>query len=356
MMADRFSLRLKISVEELSFLKKLSYLADCQVMVCRRMGAGVTICLLGVICGLSCGRRSASPPPDPPVVSRPEVGAVPEARVLLSLPRSAYHASIAADDDDVAYLLTSTAAYRLAPDHPPAEMPMDLGFGATTTRSSFVYWSRGAVFEAPKAGGAAGRLVSLAERPQLLVASEAGIGWLGHGHDGSFSLNAIRSKKPTTLYTSHGSIDAVTMLGEQIFFVERPAGKDWRIGRIRLTVGGTPEFTAPRSGRAPAMLAGRHDLVFYDGSRFEVRRLSLDLRHERTPASGFICSPVAVSEHIYCAQPDGIFELRADERPHRLVSGDAQRLVTDLAATPKRLLWIVDVGADELEVRSLALR
>ena len=145
------------------------------------------------------------------------------------------------------------------------------------------------------------------------------------------------------------------MLGEQIFFVERPAGTDWRIGRIRPTGDGTPEFTAPRSGRAPAMLAGRRDLVFYDGNRFEVRRLSLDLRHEWTPVSGFICSPVAVSEHIYCAQPDGIFELRPDERPRRLVSGNAQRLVTDLAATPKRLLWIVDAGADKLEVRALAL-
>jgi hypothetical protein len=324
-------------------------------MTCRQMSAGVTICLLGVICGLSCGRRSASPPPDPPAVSRPEAGAVAEARVLLSLPRSAYHAWIAADDDDVAYLLTSTAAYRLAPDHPPAEMPMDLGFGATTTRSSFVYWSRGAVFETPKAGGAPGRLVTLPERPQLFVASEAGIGWLRHARDGSFSLNALLGKKPTTLYTSHGSIDAVKMVGEQIFFVERPAGTDWRIGRIRPTVGDTPEFTAPRSGRAPAMLAGRRDLVFYDGNRFEVRRLSLDLRHERTTVSGFICSPVAVSEHIYCAQPDGIFELRADERPRRLVPGSTERPVTDLAASATRLLWVVDVGADRLEVRALAL-
>lgn len=324
-------------------------------MKCRQMNGGVAVCVLGVLLGLSCGRRSAPPAPDPPAASRPEADAVAEVRVLLSLPRSAYHASITGDPDDVAYLLTSTAAYRLAPEHPPAETPMDLGFGATVTRSSIVYWSRGAVLEAPKAGGAPRRLVTLAERPQLFVASTAAIGWLRRASDGSFSLNALLAKKPTTLYTSHGSIDAVTMLGEQIFFVERPAGTDWRIGRIGPTVGATPEFTALRSGRAPAMLAGRHDLVFYDGHRSEVRRLSLDLRHERTPVSGFICSPVAVSEHIYCAQPDGIFELRPDERPRRLVSGDTQRLVTDLAATPKRLLWIVDAGADKLEIRALVL-
>ena len=29
-------------------------------------------------------------------------------------------------------------------------------------------------------------------------------------------------------------------------------------------------------------------------------------------------------------------------------------MVTELAATPKRLLWIVDAGADKLEVRELA--
>ena len=62
-----------------------------------------------------------------------------------------------------------------------------------------------------------------------------------------------------------------------------------------------------------------------------------------------------MSEHVYCAQVDGIFELRADERPRRLVPGSAARLVTDLAATPKRLLWVVDAGAEKLEVRELAL-
>jgi hypothetical protein len=323
-------------------------------MTCRQMNACVVaVCLLGL--GLACARRSAPPPPDPPAVSPPEAGAVAEARVLLSLPRAAYHASISADDDDVAYLLTDTAAYRLAPDRAPAAMPIELGFGATVTRSSFIYWSRGAVFEAPKAGGAARRLVTLAERPQLFVASEAGIAWLRKAGDGVVSLNALVGTKPNTLYTSRGSIDAVTMLGEQIFFVERSGGTDWRIGRIRAPGGGAPEFTAARGGRAPAMLAGRRDLVYYDGNRLEVRRLSLDLRQERTPVSGFICSPVAVSEHIYCAQPDGIFELRPDGRPRRLVSGNAQRLVTDLAATPRRLLWLVDAGADQLEVRALAL-
>ena len=103
------------------------------------------------------------------------------------------------------------------------------------------------------------------------------------------------------------------------------------------------------------MIAGRRNLVFYDGNRFEVRRLSLDLRHQRTPVSGFICSPVAVVEHIYCAQPDGIFELRPDERPRRLVPGSTERPVHQFAASATRLLWVVDAGPDRLEVRALAL-
>jgi hypothetical protein len=31
------------------------------------------------------------------------------------------------------------------------------------------------------------------------------------------------------------------------------------------------------------------------------------------------------------------------------------RLITDLAAGPHRVVWVVDAGADRLEVRSLAL-
>ena len=73
------------------------------------------------------------------------------------------------------------------------------------------------------------------------------------------------------------------------------------------------------------------------GNSFQVRRLSPDLRREQALASGIVCSPIAVSAHVYCAQVEGIFELRAGERPRRLVPGSIARVVTELAATPTRL-------------------
>jgi hypothetical protein len=305
---------------------------------------------VGVACliGLACGRRSPQPAPAP---------AATHGDVVLSAGSSAYHASIIGDGD-VFYLLTSAAAYRLEPGHAPVEMPLDLGFGATTTRSSLVYWSRGAVFQAPKTppvstpGVAPRRLVALPERPQLFVAAGEAVAWLARAGDGRFSLEAAAGAGTRTLYMTAGNIDAVTALGDSIFFVERPAGSDWRIGRVPIA-GGAPAFSPLRPGRAPAMLAGRRDLVFYDGNRLEVRRLSADLQGEETLAGDVICSPITVAERIYCAQVEGIVELQPGAPPRRLAA--TARLITGIAASDRRLLWVVDAGAERLDLHALAL-
>ena len=307
----------------------------------------------------ACSRRApdAAPTAGSPAGSgAPSADAAPQPQPisLLFLPVSAYHASLVTDGDGTTYLLVSSAAYRLAPGVAPAARLLDLGLGPAATRSSFVHWSHGAVFETPKDGGPARRLIALPRQPQLFVAAGEDFAWLQRTDDARFSLHALIGKKPVVVYTSPGKIDAVTMLGDAIYFVERPPGDSWRIGRVPRP-GGAATFTPPRSGRAPAMLASGHDIHYYDGNRLEVHRLSPDLHRERTLASGFVCSPIAVAAHVYCAQPEGIFELRADERPRRLVPGNTERPVTDLAASATRLLWVVDAGADKLEVRGLAL-
>lgn len=308
--------------------------------------------IAATVIALACERRT--PPPSPPPVAQMQTPIAPEPRTLLALPTSAYHATIAAGDDDDVYLLTPKAAYRLAPGRAAEQMPLDLGTSATATPSSFIYWSRGAIVETPKAGGASRRIVALADPPQAIVAAGGRIAWLVRSRDGRSSIQSLNGKRPRTEYASPGTIDAIAMDGDAIFFVDRPAGADWRIGTVRAG-GGAGRFTPLRQGRAPAMLVARGDLYYYEGNGHEVRRLSPDLQHERALASGFVCSPIAVSAHVYCAQVEGLFELRADERPRRLVPGGPARLVADLAATPKRLLWIVDAGPDRLEVLELAL-
>jgi hypothetical protein len=311
----------------------------------RTMALSVALALATASC-----HRGAAEPPTPPAAPEPPA---PEATVLLSLPVSAYQVTLAAGADGTADLLTASAAYRLAPGREPIRTPLDLGFGAAATSSSYVYWSGGAIRETPKAGGPTTRLAALPERPMSFVASDRAIGWLRRSDDGHTTLQALRGKQVTTLYASPGTIDAVAISGDTLFFVERPGGTDWRIGRVAVS-GGAATFTAPRGGRPPAMLAADRDLAFYVGAGFEVHRLSLDLLRERTVASHFICSPLAVADAVYCAQ-EGLYELRLDTPPRRLLPGNLTRPVTTMAVGPKALYWVADDGADRLVVKALPL-
>jgi hypothetical protein len=272
---------------------------------------------------------------------------------LLALTTSAYKASLAVDDD-AAYLLTSRAAYRLVPGRAPEGMEVELGFGATASRHALVYWSEGAVRETSKRGGNSRRLATLAARPQLFVSSGDDIAWVTRSEDKRFSLGSLVGKRASTAYASPGAIDAIAMLNDWIFFVERPTGSEWRIGAVRAK-GGAPVFTSARPGRAPSMLVARHELYYYDGNRREVRRLSPDLRDEETLVSDFICSPLAVAERVYCANVEGVFELVPEGPPRQLAKLGEGRAVTDLAANAKYLFWISDAGADKLFVDAARL-
>ena len=307
--------------------------------------------------GLGAGCKGSSPADKPaPVAKAPAKSSesAASADTLLSLPTPAYHASITAGADDVADLLTESAAYRLSRGRPPVRRPLDLGTVAAVTPTSYLFWSRGAVRETPKAGGPTRTVTPMPEQPQALLAADGALAWLRGTVGQPYLLQALRGKATVTLYTSPGTIDAATMGGDRVFFVERPAGTDWRIGAVPLA-GGAPLFTAARPGRAPAMLAVNGDLAFYVGAGFEVHRLSRDLQHERTLVSGFICSPLALADSIYCSQPDGLFALPPEGPPRRLLAGTLTRPVTDIAAGPRTLYWIVDAGADRLEVKALAL-
>jgi hypothetical protein len=251
-------------------------------------------------------------------------------------------------------LLSDSAVYRLLPGKAPARTPLELGFGATIARSGVVYWSRGAIMEAGLARFALHELGRLAARPQSFVSSGNEFAWLERSESGAFSLGALAGKKPRTVYTSPGSIDAVTMLSDWVFFVERGPDASWRIGGVN-TAGGTPSFTAPRRGRSPSMLVGRRDIHYYDGNRLEVRRLSPDFQREDVLAKDFVCSPLAVFQHVYCAQVEGISELREGAPPERLVAGTPSGPVTALAANGHQLAWVSDAGADKLQVKALAL-
>ncbi len=286
--------------------------------------------------------------------------APPAPAQLLTLASSAYQAAIFADDEAIE-LLTSSAAYRLLPGKDPLERALDLGFAATVTRHSYVYWSQGAIWSAsrraPKSGGAT-KLAALAEQPQRLVADIAGdeFAFLLRSEGERYTLCKLENRRVKTLYTSPGSIDALSLIGDALYFVERPAAASWRIGRVKLA-GGLATFTTSKSGRWPALLRGAKDLVYYDGARRDVLSLSPDLQQERTLAKDFICSPLAVSAHVYCSTMEGVFELSATGKPRQVVAA-SRYLITNLAVSSERLAFISDVGGhgqDQLAVNAVPL-
>lgn len=312
--------------------------------------------LVGAAFGLTaCDEPRPAPRSDPAPASTPRAPSTPrlDPPGLLSLPTSAYQASLAVDED-AAYLLTSHAAYRLAPGEPPGALKVELGFGATATRHGLVFWSEGTVREASKESGESRAWGALASRPQFFVSSGDDIAWIERSDEHHFSIGSFVKQRATVIYASSGSIDAAVMVNDRIFFVERPGGTEWRIGGVR-TKGGGAVFTPTHQGRSPAMLVGHHEIYYYDGSGREVRRLSPDLRHEETLVSDFICSPLAVAERVYCANVEGIFELVSHGQPRPLVKLGQGGMVTDLGANSRQLFWIRDSGADQLVVETTAL-
>jgi len=312
-----------------------------------------------------CGRQSsrADPPASAstlPVTSVSAVSRPPppephaptgiEPTVLLTLPISAY-APFLFVDQGVVYLLTRQAAYRLVPGEEPVQTPLDLGIGPAMTESSFVYWSKGAIWRAPKAGGKPRRVASLSHEPQRFVTSGEQFAWLDRTDEGKFTIQTLAGGKPKTIWSALGDIDAVTMLQDWVFFVEREARGAWRFGGVRVA-GGEPTFSTPHGGRTPALLVPFGDLYYYDSNTIEIHRLSPDFLTDEILSREFICSPFAVSVQIYCAHVAGLFELPKQPKssPVRLTD---TRVITAVAASSALVAWLRDTGPDQLALEML---
>lgn len=276
-----------------------------------------------------------------------------EASVLLTLPIPAYHASVYVDGDDT-YLLTSAAAYRVRSNEKPSVFRLDLGAGAVMTAAAFVFWSKGAVWHAPKSGGPSQRLGTVPHRPQYFVSDGRDFSWVDKTDEGRFTIQRLESQKARVVYTAVGSIDAAVMLNGWVFFVERGADGAWRFGGTSLSAT-TPAFTPKKKGRTPAMLVALSDLYYYDGNSLEVRQVSPDLQREETIVDKMICSPIAVAERLFCGQVEGLFEVAKQPRSVPRKLHDARHSITAIAASHDRVVWVSDTGQSQLAVNSLSL-
>lgn len=271
---------------------------------------------------------------------------------LFSLPESAYGTTLIVDAD-ATYLLTRDAAYRLVVGQDALKMPLAFGNGPTATRDAFVFWSDGAVFQAPKKGGKPQRIASLPHEPQRFIASSEHFAWLDHADDGRYTIQALRDGKPRVLHTSRAEVDTIALFAEQIVFVERATDGKWRFAAVSLK-GGEPIYSPEHTGRTPAMLAVDQGVHYYDGNSLEIRRLAPDLQSETTLLKGSICSPLAVvGPDLYCASVDGPLRVSLPEQKPIALSPSGGRTITSLAAGPGRVVWVRDEGAQALAVETV---
>jgi hypothetical protein len=297
---------------------------------------------------------STSTPVSTPTVSQ-RARREPDAVELLRLPLAAFHVTLVADEDAI-YLLTTQGAYRFEPDRPPRHFALDLGEGPVMTRSSFVYWSRGAIWRTPKLGGEPQPLASVPHKPQYFATSGDYFVWLDRTDQGQCTIRTLDAQKQRVIYKATGEIDAVAMVNDWAFFAERAEGSGWRLGGIRRG-GGDAAYSTLKQGRSPAMLvADRDNLFYYDINRIEFRKMSSDLHNEEVVQTNFVCSPIAVSERIHCGQVEGLVELpRKPPYLPRLLAPGARTPITTIAANTQRVAWVVDVGANNLAVRALPI-
>ncbi len=333
-------------------------------------------CLTAIMLAFSCGRRITPHKSEPSATSSgsasvnqsvPASGSARHAMVpkptnsagpgraepilLAELSISAYSTSLALDEN-AAYLLTSNAAYRLVPGQKTQGFQLELGFGAVLTRSSFISWSKGAIWRTPKQGGPSVQIAEFPHQPQYFVTAGEQFAWIDRSDEGLFTIQTLRGKKPRTLLSTTDEISALNMIQDWVFFVHRPMNGSWRIGRLRIA-GGEPSYTSMRSGTTPAMLAVSDEIFYYDMGKSEIRRLAPDLGNEEALVRNFVCSPMAVARQIYCGCVEGLFEVSLEHRePHVLVYG-RRASITDIKANANFVVWTNDVGPNKLAIEML---
>lgn len=293
------------------------------------------------VLGSSVSSPSAQPPPSAAAVNNPVT--------LASLDVSAYGASVVLQGH-VVHLLTQEALFRFAPGEAAQRRPLQAGQGATLMDDAVVYWADGAIWKLPLAKGEPQRLGAARNPPQYFVGERDELAWLERSSAGRFTIRTLEGRIPAELYSSPGHVDAMTLVGDAVFFVERPAAGRWRLGRVA-TVGGPPTFGSPREGRAPSMLESwQEHIYYYDGNALEVRRVPLDLHGEEVMVRDSICSPIAVSERIYCGHVQGLYEILGKGGSPQLMTRNERGYITAITAGPRGVAWVSDAGRDQLGV------
>lgn len=326
---------------------------------------------LVALCALASQRLGSTPPgpsapssEEPPSAAQRSAGeasapkqpiakarALPEVRTLFEQATSAYHAHLFADDDAVV-LVTQSGFVTFRPGEAPDEHAVSLGPVAARQGGSLVFWRSGRLREISLSGEGERSLAALPRPPLYLLASEGHLAWIEADQKTGYALQTLSGGDVREVYHSADGIDAAVMRGDVVYWVLQ--GRDgWKIGRVGLD--GRHQATHAHPGRPPAMLAlGSDGVYFYAGPQRGVRRLSFDLDREEAVAADVICSPLAVSSRVVCAQVGGLFELPAPGTSPRFLASEQAGPITTTAATQDRAVWVAEHG-EGLVLRAVPL-
>lgn len=276
---------------------------------------------------------------------------IPAPTRLTSLPISAYSTSLALDGDTI-YLMTSNAAFRLVEGEPAHGIHLELGVGPAISRSAFVFWSNGVIWSVPKQGGDPRQLAKFPHQPQYFVAAGETVAWLDQSEEGVYTIHTLDGRETRALLSSNGELRGMTMIDDALYFVQRPQPTTWRIGVIPLG-GAEPHYGPPHKGRAPSQLTGTTSVYYYDLDRQQIIKVSPDLAHEETELADVVCSPIHASNRVYCGSVEGLFEVSDRTHRPRVLAANRPGSITSVISSDKRVVWTVDLGADQLAVDSL---
>jgi hypothetical protein len=315
-------------------------------------GVTVGLGILGLM--LSCHRRESVHSRGTP---EPGIRKASAPTQLMVDATSAYVAGLAVNADAI-YLFTDRVAHRFAPGASPQQIPLENGTTAAATRTDLVYWSKGAIWQVPKAGGKARRIASLAHQPQSFLAAGDDFAWLDMPVPDQFQIQTLVDQSVRTLLYYAGRIETAAMDAGRVFFVKRESASasasTWRIGSV-LVHGGEALYAAPHTGPTPAKLAVAGDVFYYELNSGEIRRLAADFSHEEVLRKDLICSPIAASSRIYCSNLEGLFQLA--RHPGAVIKPifPESRRIAAVAASSTQLAWLSDAGPDRLSLMTILL-
>jgi hypothetical protein len=312
--------------------------------------------LAGVVAWAALRRSPTGAAPREPAQLAPPTPPRAPARVttLHEQRASAYHARVFADESGV--IVTTPAGFTtIRPGVTPEERAFDLGSIAVSQGSSIVFWRAGQLREVALSGAGERELAAVPSAPQYLLADQGRLAWIHTDRKTGSTLHTLSSEGVREVYESGGGVSACVMHGASVYWVLQARDGSWTIERVSLE--GQPRVsTAAHQGRPPAMLAlGRDGVYFYAGPKRGVRKLGFDLAREDAVLSEVICSPIAVSSRVVCAQVGGLFEIAPSGTAPRFLASEPSGPIAATAATDDRAFWVAENGDGGLVVRTAPL-